>query len=519
MKTKTKFLLFVLFILPVFSFGQKRQIIKAVTERTVGKAGALPTVVTKEAGNVLMRGGINAAGINVGNVGNMVPVAPINVAVPSQPPVGPLPTPNAIIPSVPVVGGVSVPAGEIVPSVKPVLNGGGIVPAGSFIPSVPPTDFFAKDAARTRRELGASSGDAGIAAPQNIAADIGVIQTPALSHPDIAKWYEDTGEYGSMLFRSTELANTIPNLYLENLPLLQRVVQEKGEQLEILDKNFDDFLDSLEVKKAPGNVPYMDYLPEELDVLYVGVEHAKPVEKETYNIVKAVQEKYEGRNIYLATEYVPNTPSIKMGDLLSGKYEDWNALNVITTGKELTAQIGPQECMRYKFLLQTLNEGVPVVGIEPNAARIHALQKNHHEAVTAGNIDLLDRTLGTSYYGMNMRNEHWARHIKELRAQDPNALIIVMGGAEHLDESIFMAVNRNVKDVSSFTIHLQRRETMGSFPNVFSLSAKEFNQKVTQHLGAQDRYILSFKNQVRADAAKLEQYKPLMGADAIVVLP
>jgi len=232
-----------------------------------------------------------------------------------------------------------------------------------------------------------------------------------------------------------------------------------------------------------------------------------------------VQEKYPGRKIIFATEYLQDTPPTTVEDLLTGKYASWGKLQEITSGTELLAQIGAHGCSDYGFLMSTVMDGVPLVGLEPTADRIATLNRVHPGKLNEFNMDELDSLFGTSPYGINMRNEAWVKHIGQIRSEHPDAMVIVMGGKEHVDESIFMAVNRNVPGVKSFTLHLAQRENAGHMTSVFSLSAKELNEKVTTGLGAQDRYILSFTGQARANVEKLNLYKPLIGADAIIVLP
>lgn len=183
---------------------------------------------------------------------------------------------------------------------------------------------------------------------------------------------------------------------------LQRFLKER----EVFLKNKEQILANRQWHLFESKLPYANYLPKDLQVLYVGECHYDlEVAREMESLLAQLPQIYPGRRIYLATEFLP------FGSVISSPAE-----------LEKVVYYNPQ-------VFQTaLKNGIFLLGLENDPELISILQK---EIKQTPNWDMY-YAFSTSFEGVRVRNGHWSRMLQALQQEDPTALIVVYAGFSHV---------------------------------------------------------------------------------------
>ena len=267
--------------------------------------------------------------------------------------------------------------------------------------------------------------------------------------------------------------------------------------------------------------PYDRYVPSQnLDVIYLGVAHYGHVENNIVNWVRAIKRKYPTRHIYFATEYVWDTSIPRTA-------EDIAPIKILRNKQQLLLQLEEADYHRYSFLQSVIDEGVPVVGIEPTTTMLAEAYKEAGVHLFDELIILRLNNLATSEVGLVKRNQIWAEHIRQIRAQDPDALVIVCGGAQHVAYSSSYSVPQLLKELKGFVIvQLHRLGKEALNPVLSQLEDRTYQQFVREAARSADRtdahYVLTFKSPTEEGprtSENLTSFKRAVGADVVVVVP
>lgn len=168
----------------------------------------------------------------------------------------------------------------------------------------------------------------------------------------------------------------------------------------------------------PKDIPYENYLPKDLQTLYVGEIHGEPeIPGEVAKLVFSLKNIYPNRHIYLATEFVP-----------AQEKEPFSLQEALTTPEAIRNALNGVQRPAVRVLNAAVRAGIPVVGLEEEQAIFREVLK---ETRTIPTLQMYE-DYAVSLVGMRFRNRAWAKRLRALRAADPDALIVVYAGAGHL---------------------------------------------------------------------------------------
>lgn len=197
-----------------------------------------------------------------------------------------------------------------------------------------------------------------------------------------------------------------------------KALQRFADDAAMLDTNLPHILSQIQEEVFIGKIPYQNYLPQDIDVLYIGEVHDTPrVQKEIASLIKQLPAIYPGRKIYLAAEVIPT--------LVEWTVEE----NLIFTLDELAEHIdiaAPVKSIRP--LTAALDVQIPLYGLEDELSLAMASMTSKNKWPTQEQV----YAYATSLEGMDFRNKLFARKIRALQFFDPKALIVVYGGIDHM---------------------------------------------------------------------------------------
>ena len=281
-----------------------------------------------------------------------------------------------------------------------------------------------------------------------------------------------------------------------------------------------EFYSSLRTELVGESFPYEKYLPSErIGMIAIGVQHGAAVEQDAVNWVRAIKRKYPTRHIYFATEYVWDSQSPHPSSYLP-------PLKILRDADQLKAQLlSEEDFYNYSFLQEVIEEGVPVVGIEPEMSLLAAVGEETGFDLTDELLYIRYQQFATSAAGMEFRNKKWVEHLHQIRQQDPEALIIVYGGAEHMSYSSVYSIPRQFEQDNCFTIlQIESDGKKLISPLLASLEDRLYQQFVRRdasRVGPDTRYVLTFKEPSENGPIppQLSMFKDAIGADVLVVFP
>ena len=310
--------------------------------------------------------------------------------------------------------------------------------------------------------------------------------------------------------------DSFPQLWQRNQEMMETSLKNSMQRVLAVENNTRLFYSSLRSEVFEGTLPYHQYLPSKaVDYIYVGEVHENPlIQEELVNLLAAVKRLYPSRNVYLATEYVweslERTLLRDAGEL---------PLAIAHDKKELRAILEDEQYVSYQFLHQAINMGIPVVGLEPRV--FTAEYSNIYGSATTPMRKAYERrSFATSELGMDMRNERWVKHIQQIRAQDPNALVVVHGGAQHTSFHTLNSVANKLGGESFSVMLLDWRAKDITNPVLATMDDQRFLWRQFEQ-ASDGKYVLSFKEadpSVGRTPKKLDEFKHSLGANMIVFL-
>ena len=244
-----------------------------------------------------------------------------------------------------------------------------------------------------------------------------------------------------------------------------------------------------------GKVPYGQYLPQDIDVLYIGEIHDEMrVQEEIVSLVRQLPSIYPGRTIYLAAELIPTSLELTAEE------------NIILTLDDLAERLdiaAPINSIR--VVTAALDAQIPLYGLEDEMALFIASTPRKQPAPTDEQFD----NYAMSLEGMNFRNRLFARKIRQLQVYDPGALIVVYGGIDHMAYHNSSALPSLVKG-KSFVVQVTVPSALGGSNPLFT--SLRLNEPLRQ----------SFKSSASAKLVEYWEtptsYNRLLGNDLTVIV-
>lgn len=293
-----------------------------------------------------------------------------------------------------------------------------------------------------------------------------------------------------------------------------------AQQIDVIAALRNEFYASLHSELFQDFFPYERYLPSQKpDIIYLGVAHAPAVESDMVNWVRAIKRRYPTRNIYFATEYVWDT-------LVPSSAQEVAPVKILRNKQQLLLQMDAEEdYQQYHFLQDIIDEGIPVVGIEPTVALLAQVEKEAGLHLHDELLFVRFENLATSEVGMALRNKIWAEHIRQIRAQDDNALVVVCGGAQHVTYSVRNSLPYLLGDLKGVVIlQVTRRGKEALNPILSQLEDRTYQQfmrRDARRVGPDSRYVLTLKSPQagQGPSANLDYFRRAIGADVTVIVP
>ncbi len=183
-----------------------------------------------------------------------------------------------------------------------------------------------------------------------------------------------------------------------------------------------------------GPIDYSLFIPSDLRLLMLGEVHGQPwILEEVKSVVKYIHQTYPNRHIYYAAEFVYAHPTTKIRPLQE------QGIRRFSVNEEI-----------YQELLRSfLAYGVKVIGLE-NPAILTYQQEAALEEKYFLESRFAWRVL--SPLGMKERNAYWARRIEAIYQQDPEALVIVHAGINHVSYDQLNSMPFQLKKWKPFVI-------------------------------------------------------------------
>lgn len=222
-------------------------------------------------------------------------------------------------------------------------------------------------------------------------------------------------------------ANAFPKLARRNDLLTHQAVNLFVSQEKLFLEQAPLLVEKIE-SRVYNRVPYAALLPKDAEVLYIGEIHGVPrVQQEIVTLVKSLRTVYPGRNIYLAAEGVPASFDLDYStdDLI---YTQEALLERLHEAAELADMEMTELVASSSVVLAAVEAGIPVLGLESEGALCRLATPKGRKMPTEEEY----QQVVTSLAGMEFRNRGFAKGINVLRKADPDALIVVYGGIDHL---------------------------------------------------------------------------------------
>lgn len=237
-------------------------------------------------------------------------------------------------------------------------------------------------------------------------------------------------KYGRELWALAE-GNRLPaRLYPEfsrhNDLLLEKALRQFVEQEKAFSANAPEIVGNIQ-SAVYRRVPYAQFLPKDVDVLYIGEIHQElRVQTEIKNLILSLRDIYSDRKIYLAAESVSAVAD-----------KDFSTEDLLFSRKDLSARLRETEELlgleylenlpSFDVVRAALDENIPVLGLEDEGVLLWCASPEGCPYPTAKQYE----RFAVSLSGMQLRNQVFAEKITALRQTDPSALVVVYGGIDH----------------------------------------------------------------------------------------
>lgn len=176
-----------------------------------------------------------------------------------------------------------------------------------------------------------------------------------------------------------------------------------------------------------------EQIPEDIDTLFIGEEHKDFIPTLLIPMLDVILEKAMGRKVIFLTEF-------------------FNKGHLFLLSKERSVIKGTSLDRRRLFpLWKALEErDIPLIGLEPDfvsgAVEQEDLKTECIFAVCKGNAKIwgFTDTVWNTKEGMYIRNKHWIEQYNKVRAENPDALIIIYAGVGHISLLYPFALPREI---------------------------------------------------------------------------
>ena len=200
--------------------------------------------------------------------------------------------------------------------------------------------------------------------------------------------------------------------------LLEKLVWHA--RLDYFKKHIWQIASSLDVDINYGLINYLDYIPPDVKVLYLGEAHySSKIQEEIINVLEQVASSRPEQEIYLLTEFFPDS------------YALW------------------AERRFPKWVKKTYNGPVWQRAHELN---INIIGLENNQLVNSLSNKSFNKRYDARMDGTAQRNESWAYILRTLMAQKPNAFFIVYAGGAHVDASYYRNLPSLIGEEKSFII-------------------------------------------------------------------
>lgn len=307
---------------------------------------------------------------------------------------------------------------------------------------------------------------------------------------------------------------SFPALWQKNEDMLAQSLDYSMRLLMTVKNNEAAFHGSLRSHVKDGTAAYYDHLPATgVDYIYVGEVHLNPlIQEELLQLLQEIKSRYSKRHVYLATEYMWDAyhPSTLKDDL---------PLALANDKKDLLNIMGKEAYVNNFFLHKVLELGIPVVGLEPRFGM--ANEASVHSGITdPARLYRKTQQLSLSEVGLGARNDRWVDHIEKIREQDPKALVVIHGGAQHTSLQNLFSVSNKLKGKFFSIMLLDQRGKDITTPTLALLKDQTFlDREFVQ--AKEGKYLLYFKKpnlSVGRTPELLDDFRRAVGADLVVVL-
>lgn len=207
-------------------------------------------------------------------------------------------------------------------------------------------------------------------------------------------------------------------------------------RLDYLRKNSWKIAQNLDVSISYGVINYLDYIPKDVKVLYLGeVHYSSNIKKEVINVLEQLRAARPQQPIFLLTEFLPDTYYL-LADMRIPKW----------LRKEYASVVWKRA-----------NElGIHVVGVE-NQHLLNSLESKDFYKRYSARMD-----------GTARRNAAWQYHVRELQKNMPDALIVVYAGGAHVDASFYRNLPELVGEKKSYIIDFDLPDMKPAFKPIFN---------------------------------------------------
>lgn len=207
-------------------------------------------------------------------------------------------------------------------------------------------------------------------------------------------------------------------------------------RLDYLRKNSWKIAQNLDVSLSYGVINYLDYIPKDVKILYLGEAHySSKIKKEVINVLEQLRAARPQQPIFLLTEFLPDTYYL-LADMRMPKW--------------LSKSYGAAVWKRANEL------GIHIVGVE-NQRLVNNLSREDFYKRYDARMD-----------GTARRNAAWLYHVRELQKNMPDALIVVYAGGAHVDASFYHNLPALVGEKKSYIIDFDLPDMKPAFKPIFN---------------------------------------------------
>lgn len=192
-----------------------------------------------------------------------------------------------------------------------------------------------------------------------------------------------------------------------------------------------------------------DQVPTDTDTLYIGEGHTSWIPSQLIPLIDRLKTNMNGRELLFLTEFYGKDHAMQFNqelDLLKKDtifFELWKAL---------------------------AERNIPVIGLEPNFV-IGSIETTGTDCKVFPSQSPNGRTVWGTLEGLRIRNQHWIKVYNKVRAEHPNALIIIYAGFGHVSYIAPFSLAREIPG-KNFVIEVWPENNLDELDSFFfSLSA------------------------------------------------